>query len=63
MDAEPKRQITLRLDAGLLDRIEDWRESQPVPPTRTACIEQAFRLWLDAVETAGAKPGKAVRRK
>ena len=48
-----KAQITLRLDPELLDAIEAWRASQPVPPTRVPASRAALRLFMQkAAESA-----------
>lgn len=42
-----KKVVGLALDPELLERLEVWRTSQDVPPTKTACLETAIREFLD----------------
>jgi hypothetical protein len=53
-----KKVTGLALDHGLLDRLEAWRMSQDVPPTKTACMETAIREFLERREV---RRGKAVK--
>jgi hypothetical protein len=49
--SEKKRKgISLRVDADLLDRIDRFCESQPIPVDRTAFLETAARRFLEAME-------------
>lgn len=52
-----KRVTGLALDPELLDRLEAWRLSQDVPPTKTACMETAIREFLKSRED-GPKKGR-----
>lgn len=54
-----KKVTGLALDPGLLDRLEAWRISQDVPPTKTACLETAIREFLERREGRNAKGNKA----
>lgn len=48
--------MELRLPPDLLDRIERWRNQQPVPPTKAAAIRHIIEAGLDALDRpAGRK--------
>jgi hypothetical protein len=49
--ARAKKVIGLALDPKLLERLEKWRQSQDVPPTKTAVHEAALNEFLDRRET------------
>jgi hypothetical protein len=42
-----KKMVTLAIDPEILDRIELWRASQDVPPSKTAVHEAALREFLE----------------
>lgn len=42
-----KKVIGLAIDPDLLERIEKWRVSQDVPPSKTAVHETALREFLE----------------
>lgn len=48
--ARVKKIIGLALDPKLLERLEKWRQSQDVPPTKTAVHETALKEFLDKRE-------------
>jgi hypothetical protein len=48
--ARAKKVIGLALDPKLLERLEKWRQSQDVPPTKTAVHEAALQEFLDRRE-------------
>ena len=48
--ARNKKTIGLALDPELLARMEAWRNSQDVPPSKTAVLETALREFLDKRE-------------
>jgi hypothetical protein len=48
--ARAKKIIGLALDPRLLERLEKWRASQDVPPTKTAVHEAAIREFLEKRE-------------
>lgn len=48
--ARAKKIIGLALDPKLLDRLEKWRQSQDVPPTKTAVHEAALSEFLEKRE-------------
>lgn len=54
-----KKVTGLALEPSLLDRLETWRMSQDVPPTKTACMEAAIREFLERREARNATPVKA----
>jgi hypothetical protein len=45
-----KKIIGLALDPKLLERLDKWRRSQDVPPTKTAVHETALREFLEKRE-------------
>jgi Arc/MetJ-type ribon-helix-helix transcriptional regulator len=49
--------ISLRVGADWLDRLDAWRESQPVPPSRSDVI----RVAVDRLIAAYDKPDKKQR--
>ncbi|MEO1109897.1 MAG: ribbon-helix-helix domain-containing protein [Pseudomonadota bacterium] len=38
--------IPVAIDPDLAKELDDWIAAQPVPPSRTAVIEAALRLFL-----------------
>lgn len=48
-----KKVVGLALDPELLERLEAWRMSQDVPPSKTACLEAAIREFLEKRTTKG----------
>lgn len=42
-----KKMVTYAVEPELLDRIEAWRTSQDVPPSKTAVVEAALREFLE----------------
>jgi len=53
--ARTKKIIGLALDPKLLERLDKWRRSQDVPPTKTAVHETTLREFLEKRE--GKKHG------
>jgi hypothetical protein len=45
--ARLKKMVSFALDPDLLKRIDQWRERQDPPPSKTAVVEAALRAWLD----------------
>ncbi len=45
--------LGLRVEEGLLARLDAWREQQPVPPARTSVVEKALEAFLDRYERGG----------
>lgn len=45
--------LGLRVEEGLLARLDAWREQQPVPPARTSVVEKALEEFLDRYEKGG----------
>jgi metal-responsive CopG/Arc/MetJ family transcriptional regulator len=39
--------LGLRIDEGLLEKLDRWRAQQPVPPARTSVVEKALEEFLD----------------
>ena len=44
---DDQRALTIRLPSGLIEALDQWRLSQPAPPSRTAAIIAAIREWLE----------------
>lgn len=43
-----KKMVSFALDPALLKGLDEWIARQPVPPSKTAVIEAAIRMFLDA---------------
>jgi metal-responsive CopG/Arc/MetJ family transcriptional regulator len=53
------QRLNIYITKELLTRLEQWRQAQPVPPQRSATIEEAVRRFLDAEDKAAALAAKA----
>lgn len=47
-----KKMVSFALDPALIKGLDEWIARQPVPPSKTAVIEAAIRMFLN---TSGAK--------
>lgn len=56
--ARQKKMVSLALDPALLVRLDKWLAAQEFPPTKTAVMEAALKLFLD-----GRDDTKPARRK
>lgn len=52
--------LELRLPPDLLDKIERWRNSQPVPPTKAAAVRYLLEYAVDAL-TSGSSDQLPIR--
>jgi hypothetical protein len=46
MKRQTRKAVTLRLPVELLARLDKWRSSQPVLPSKTAAIEAAISTFI-----------------
>lgn len=46
-----KVRVSLRVDPNLVERIDAWRKSLELPPTKTAIVEAALTRYMDSLES------------
>jgi hypothetical protein len=44
--------LDVRVEPALIDKIDSWRNLQPVPPSRASAISYMLQNWLDEHGTA-----------
>ncbi len=48
-----KKQVTLRLNEDHVEKINEWRNSQSVPPSFAAAIDTAIAQFVDSLDDGG----------
>jgi hypothetical protein len=45
-----KPQVSVGLDPGLYEAVEDYRNRQPIPPSRSRALEMLIRLGIQVAD-------------
>jgi hypothetical protein len=57
----PGHTIGVRCQPDFLARIDRWRETQAIPPTRTAALRYLAEIGLDAIERKTSRGGRGAK--
>ena len=55
-----KKMVSYALDPDLLARLDAWLAKQEFPPSKTAVVEAALKMFLDARDTPLKGKNKSV---